>query len=50
MLENPWPADVAAECEGRFGFELVERGYEFGYWGNGERWVDHIGVRTGKGY
>lgn len=50
MRENPWPVDGQAQCEGHYGIDLVQRGYEFGYWGAGEQWVDHIGVRTGIGY
>lgn len=49
MQHNPWP-DHPAECEGRFGIDLVERGYSFGVWGHGEPWVRHIGERTGFGY
>jgi hypothetical protein len=50
MVENPWPADDLPECEGRFGIELVKRGYSFGVWGSGEPWTQHIGTRTGFGY
>ena len=42
--------DDLPECEGRFGIELAEAGYTFAIWGDGEPWVEHIGVRTGKGY
>lgn len=49
MVDNPWP-DKATECEGYFGIDLRERGYEFGIWGAGETWVRHIGARTGHGY
>jgi hypothetical protein len=49
MRENPWPPYLK-ECEGRFGLDLVGRGYSFGAWGNGEPWVRHIGTRTGHGY
>lgn len=49
MDENPWPA-FQSECEGRFGIELVKRGYTFGVWGHGRPSVEHIGRRTGKGY
>lgn len=48
MVENEWPE--GAECEGRFGIELRERGYRFGLWGDGSVGVEHVGVRTGKGY
>lgn len=50
MAANPWPDDDQPECEGRFGIDLVERGYRFGVWGSGEPWCEHIGVRTGIGY
>ena len=49
MYLNPWP-DYERECEGRFAFDLRDRGYCFGIVGNGEPWVTHIGVRNGKGY
>lgn len=49
MVENPWP-DYPSECEGRFGIDLVERGYTFGVWGGGDQWVEHVGVRDGIGY
>jgi glycosyltransferase involved in cell wall biosynthesis len=49
MADNPWPA-YERECEGRFGLDLIARGYSFGIWGNGEPWVEHIGVRDGYGY
>ena len=50
MMWNHWPDDDLPECEGRFGIDLVQRGFEFGVWGSGEPWVEHIGVRTGVGY
>jgi hypothetical protein len=49
MLGNPWPA-YPDQCEGRFGIDLIERGYAFGMWGAGEPWVSHFGVRDGFGY
>ena len=49
MAENPWP-EYESECEGRFGIDLVARGYTFGVWGAGEPWVEHTGARTGFGY
>lgn len=49
MEENPWP-DYPAQCEGRFGLDLIARGFNFGVMGRGEAWVSHVGVRTGKGY
>ncbi len=49
MADHPWP-DYDAECEGRFGIDLVLSGYSFGVWGTGEPWVEHIGARTGFGY
>jgi hypothetical protein len=49
MAENPWP-DYGVECEGLFGIDLIERGYTFGVWGDGTPWVEHVGIRTGKGY
>lgn len=38
------------ECEGKFGIDLVSRGYRFGVWGNGEPWCRHVGERDGIGY
>jgi hypothetical protein len=49
MERNPWPR-YPSECEGRFGLDLVERGYRFGVWGDGSPWTRHIGIRTGMGY
>lgn len=49
MAENPWMSYVD-QCEGKFGLDLVQRGYQFAVWGNGEPWVTHIGERTGFGY
>lgn len=49
MAENPWMSYVD-QCEGKFGLDLVERGYHFAVWGDGEPWVTHIGERTGFGY
>lgn len=49
MAEHPWP-EHPAECEGRFGIDLVLAGASFGVWGAGEPWVRHIGTRTGTGY
>lgn len=49
MRENPWPS-YPEHCEGLFTIDLLARGYRFGVWGNGEPWVNHIGVRTGTGY
>jgi len=50
ILENPWPREYESECEGRFGIDLRQKGFSFGIIGNGEPWVRHIGIRTGKGY
>ena len=50
MAERPWPMDGRGSCEGRYGIDLVAAGYEFGFWGAGEPWVEHIGVRNGFGY
>jgi hypothetical protein len=49
MAVNPWPDDDAGQCEGRFGMDLVRRGFTFGVWGSGEPWVQHIGRRDGSG-
>ena len=49
MQSNAWPVEEPY-CEGRFGIELIERGYRFAIMGNGESWVDHIGNRNGFGY
>lgn len=50
MQKEGWPDDVREDCEGTYGRRLVERGYRFGAWGDGEPWVEHIGVRDGFGY
>lgn len=42
------PYDI--ECEGRYGIDLVHGGYQFAVMGDGEPWVEHIGVRDGEGY
>ena len=31
MVQNPWP-DYEEECEGKFGLDLIDRGYHFGVW------------------
>lgn len=49
MVENRWPT-YPSGCEGRFGIDLLARGYTFGVWGDGQPWVEHIGQRTGFGY
>lgn len=49
MQANPWP-DYEAECEGRFGLDLLKKGYDFGAWGGGAPWVEHIGTRDGVLY
>lgn len=48
--EHSWPTERF--CEGLFGFQLREQrpGTTFGIWGDGTTWVEHIGVRAGKGY
>lgn len=49
MNRNPWPTEP--QCEGRFGIDLISRGYNFAILGDGTPWIEHIGVRTtGKGY
>lgn len=50
MAGNQWPDDDEPHCEGRFGIDVVNRGFYFGVWGCGEPWVEHIGHRTGFGY
>jgi hypothetical protein len=50
MAENRWPDDGLPECEGRYGIDLVQRGFTYGVWGSGEPWVEHVGVRDGFGY
>lgn len=49
VAEHRWP-DYQSECEGRFGIDLVEHGFSFGVWGDGQPWVEHVGVRSGYGY
>lgn len=48
MAGNPWP-DYPDQCEGRFGLDLIGRGYRFGVWGDGTPWVEHVGYRDGNG-
>lgn len=50
MAGNQWPDDDEPYCEGRFGIEVLHRGFHFGVWGHGDPWVEHIGWRTGFGY
>lgn len=50
MVENPFVDDREPNCEGRYGVDLVSRGFSFGLWGAGEPWCDHIGIRNGLGY
>jgi hypothetical protein len=45
-----WKWPTVSECEGKFGMALRDAGWSFGMWGDGRPWVEHIGVRTGKGY
>lgn len=49
MAQNPWP-DYPEQCEGRYGIDLVARGYRFAAWGDGTPWVAHTGHRMGHGY
>lgn len=49
IAANPWP-DYPSECEGKFGIDLVDRGYRFGVWGDGSPWCTHVGDRDGFGY
>lgn len=49
MAGNPWPA-YTDQCEGRFGIDLLGRGYHFGVWGDGQPWVQHVGLRDGHSY
>lgn len=50
METHAWPSWERPECEGSFGFWLRQQGISFGAWGNGEPWVEHVGVRDGFGY
>lgn len=50
MQENPWVYDGRPFCEGRYGIGLREEGFSFGFWGCGEVWCEHVGVRSGTGY
>jgi hypothetical protein len=49
MRAHPWPS-YPSECEGLFSWDLIADGLSFAVWGDGKPWVDHVGVRTGKGY
>lgn len=50
IYERGWPQ--TSESEGRFGIELfnADRARCSAFWGHGEQWVCHIGVREGVGY
>lgn len=39
-------------CEGSFWRAVAPRGWQMGFWGEGDVWVEHMGVRdsNGKGY
>jgi hypothetical protein len=50
MVEHPLLDDGDPACEGRYGIGLRDAGFTFGAWGDGEPWVDHVGVRSGHGY
>ncbi len=50
MREQPWPVEYDRNCEGRYSIDLLGLGYEFGVWGLGESWVEHVGRREGFGY
>lgn len=47
MARNPWP--TGDQCEGRFGIDLVARGYNFAILGDGTPWIEHVGIRDGTG-
>lgn len=49
MATHPFEGGQA-ECEGLYGLALLDLGYRFGFWGSGEEWVEHVGVRDGFGY
>lgn len=49
MEQYPFP-ESGRYCEGHYGLYLIEHGISFGVWGDGKPWVEHVGVRTGKGY
>lgn len=49
IAANPWP-DHTHFCEGKFGIELLAKGYSFGAWGDGSVYARHTGVRTRTGY
>lgn len=49
MSANRWPTEP--QCEGRFGLDLVSRGYNFAILGDGTPWIEHVGFRVnGRGY
>jgi hypothetical protein len=50
MVEHPLVDDGEPHCEGRYGVQLREQGFDFGYWGSGEVYCRHVGVRDGHGY
>ena len=50
MADHPFPDDGEPFCEGRFGIALREQGFEFGTWGDGSVYCNHVGFRSGTGY
>lgn len=50
IIERGWPD--CANSEGIFGIELFasDPNLRSAFWGDGEQWVEHIGVRQGTGY
>ncbi len=49
MRQHPLRFDDKPYCEGRYGIDLIQRGFRFAAWGNGEVWVNHTGYRDGFG-
>lgn len=53
MASHSWLGRYEDYCEGRFGIQLLRDrpGTTYGIWGAGDQpWVNHFGVRQGKGY
>lgn len=49
LLGRGWP--VGANSEGRFSVDLFTDPFlKAAIWGQGEEWVEHIGIRSGIGY
>lgn len=50
VMRSGWPQEP--ESEGKFGLSLFasDPTLRSAFWGNGDEWVQHVGVRAGVGY